>query len=105
MSNYKVEGVEAGPADGIPGRWCCQEVSEAWRGALPPQGLGPASRGCSEGSGGQQNTAPTCPLCPRITTGLRLNELEHPGGKAGIHSYLNVHLTIPAPLTLAECPH
>ena len=48
---------------------------------------------------------PTCLLGPRITTGLRLNELEHPGGKAGIHSYLTVHLTIPAPLTLAEYPH
>ena len=58
MSDYKVGGVEAGPADGILGRWCCLEVAEAWRGALSPQGLGPASGGHSEGSGGQQDTRP-----------------------------------------------
>ena len=50
-------GCGAGLADGIPGRRCCQEVAEAGRGSLPPQGLGPASRGHSEGSGGQQDTA------------------------------------------------
>ena len=27
---------------------------------------------------------PTCPLDPQITAGLRLDELEHPGEKAGI---------------------
>ena len=58
MSDYKVGGVEAGPADGILGRWCCLEVAEAWRGALSPQGLGLASGGHSEGSGGQQDTRP-----------------------------------------------
>ena len=38
-------------------RWCCQEVAEAGRGSLTPQGLGPTSRGHSEGSGGHQDTA------------------------------------------------
>ena len=46
-----------GTADGIPGRWGCQEVVEVGRGSLPPQVLGPASRGHSKDSGGQQDTA------------------------------------------------
>ena len=57
QASHVVRDVGAGLADGIPGRRCCQEVAEAGRGSLPPQGLGPASRGHSEGSGGQQDTA------------------------------------------------
>ena len=53
-----VGGVGAGLGDGIQGRWCSQKVAEAGRGSLPPQGLGAASRGRSEGSGGQQDTDP-----------------------------------------------
>ena len=46
-----------------------------------------------------------CPLGPHITIGLRLDELEHPGGEARIDSYLTVHVTSPAPLNLPGCPY
>ena len=48
---------------------------------------------------------PIYPLGPQITIGLRLDELEHPGGEARIDSYLTVHVTSPALLTLPGCPH
>ena len=61
---HVVGGMGAGPPDGIPGRRGCQKVAEKGRESLPPQGLGPASRGHSKGSGGQQDTAPNMSPAP-----------------------------------------
>ena len=105
QAGHVVGGVGAGLADGIPGRLCCQDVAEAGRGSLAPQGLGPAVGATVRALEVNRTQTTICPLGPQITAGLWLDELEHPGGKAEIDSYLTVHLTTPAPLTLPECPH
>ena len=73
-------GRGTGPADDIPGRWYCQEVAEAGKVLLPPQGLGPASRGHSEGSGGQQDTtshmSPGPPEHPLVGGWMNWSTLE-----------------------------
>ena len=104
QAGHVVGGVGAGPAEGIPGGWCHQEVAEAGRGSLPPQGLGLASGGHSEGSGGQQDTAPRMSPGPSDHRWSEAGWTEAPWGEGRVDSYLTVHLMIPAPLTLAECP-
>ena len=75
QAGHVVEGVGAGLADGIPGRRCCQEVTEVGRGSMPPQGLGPDSGATVRALEVSKTQPPICPLDPQITAGLRLDEL------------------------------
>ena len=85
QASHVVGGMGAGPPDGIPGRWYCQEVAEAGKVLLPPQGLGPASRGHSEGSGGQQDTAPDMsPAPPEHPLACGWMKWSTLGGKLGL---------------------